>query len=544
MTDFSALSDSDLRALSSGDISKVSDEGLKHITGHTVMPSQAVAPPSVGFGGRFLQGLRDPINGINQIAQHVIGNGQAIDQELAAKEQMYQGARSNQGQSGFDVPRTLGNVVSAIPATIAGAVMAPEAGAGALLAAGGGALSSLTQPVTDGDFGTGKLQQAALGGVTGGLGNTVAKGLGSILKGASVGESQKFLQNAGVTLTPGQLLGGKLKQIEDKATSLPLVGPLINNARQNGIADFNQAAYARALGPISGAMPDTVGREGLNSVKKQVSEYYNSLLPHLNFVADDKFKSEVSLLRDNLKGNLGPNGSERFDSIIGHNMTSRMSPNGNMNGDSVKNVLEDIGNQVNKYSLGDTHDRQTADALSTVKKAIQDSLMRNNPEYADKLKNADTAYANYVRLSKAASMAPQGDANAGTFTPSQLASAVKGSDKSVRKDAYSRGQSLMQDLSDAGNKVLPNKYPDSGTAGRLGFGDLLTGGALGALSTSHPIALPAAAMLAGAYTKPGMGLANSLLTKRTPALQAAGDLINRKALPASQIAAALLSHNF
>jgi hypothetical protein len=497
---------------------------------------------------RFKQGLMDPFTGIYQLGAHALGNASALDQRIKSDEQQYQQSRLSQGQSGIDLARMVGNIVSGVPTAIAGAAMIPEAAtaglAGAGIAAGGGALSSLTQPVTDGDFGTGKLQQAALGGVTGGLGNTVAKGLGSILKGASVGESQKFLQNAGVTLTPGQLLGGKLKQIEDKATSLPLVGPLINNARQNGIADFNQAAYARALGPISGAMPDTVGREGLNSVKKQVSEYYNSLLPHLNFVADDKFKSEVSLLRDNLKGNLGPNGSERFDSIIGHNMTSRMSPNGNMNGDSVKNVLEDIGNQVNKYSLGDTHDRQTADALSTVKKAIQDSLMRNNPEYADKLKNADTAYANYVRLSKAASMAPQGDANAGTFTPSQLASAVKGSDKSVRKDAYSRGQSLMQDLSDAGNKVLPNKYPDSGTAGRLGFGDLLTGGALGALSTSHPIALPAAAMLAGAYTKPGMGLANSLLTKRTPALQAAGDLINRKALPASQIAAALLSHNF
>jgi hypothetical protein len=64
------------------------------------------------------------------------------------------------------------------------------------------------------------------------------------------------------------------------------------------------------------------------------------------------------------------------------------------------------------------------------------------------------------------------------------------------------GDALMQDIATAGQNVLPNKIPDSGTAGRLGLG-ILAGGGVGYLS---PIALAGGALAAGAYTRPGQAV--------------------------------------
>ena len=50
----------------------------------------------------------------------------------------------------------------------------------------------------------------------------------------------------GIGLTPGQNAGGWLKSMEDKATSIPLVGDVINSARRRGLTEFNAAAIERA----------------------------------------------------------------------------------------------------------------------------------------------------------------------------------------------------------------------------------------------------------------------------------------------------------
>lgn len=127
-------------------------------------------------------------------------------------------------------------------------------------------------------------------------------------------------------------------------------------------------------------------------------------------------------------------------------------------------------------------------------------LSRNNPaQLAKELANADAAYAKYVRLRNAGVAAAN---NEGVFTPSQLMGAVKKADNSVGKGAMATGDALMQDIATAGQNVLPNKIPDSGTAGRLGLG-ILAGGGLGYL---NPVALAGGALAAGAYTRPGQAV--------------------------------------
>ena len=88
-------------------------------------------------------------------------------------------------------------------------------------------------------------------------------------------------------------------------------------------------------------------------------------------------------------------------------------------------------------------------------------------------------------------------AKEGVFTPGQLLNAIRQNDSSVRDRATSRGAALMQDWATQGQKVLGDKYPDSGTAGRMFLG----GGALasGAVNPAIPIALAGGA---AAYTSP------------------------------------------
>ena len=102
------------------------------------------------------------------------------------------------------------------------------------------------------------------------------------------------------------------------------------------------------------------------------------------------------------------------------------------------------------------------DAYAQSLKAIRENLARSNPEYANELKRVNTAFANYSIIRDAGSKANTAE----KFTPAQLAAAVRKSDESAGKGKYATGKALMQDLTDAGQLILPSTIPDSGTAGR------------------------------------------------------------------------------
>jgi hypothetical protein len=72
------------------------------------------------------------------------------------------------------------------------------------------------------------------------------------------------LLGEGVPMTPGQIIGGMAKRIEDKAVSLPVVGDAIIGAQRRSVEGFNRAALNRVLKPI-GEKATKIGREGLEA---------------------------------------------------------------------------------------------------------------------------------------------------------------------------------------------------------------------------------------------------------------------------------------
>ena len=361
----------------------------------------------------------------------------------------------------------LGNVATMLPAALfPGAASIPGAGIT------GAAMGAITPTKTD----ESRMQNMAVGAASGVLGSAATKGISRVLN-PQTREAVRLLLNEGVTPTPGQILGGTAQKIEDKLTSAPILGDVISSAREKGLNEFQRAAYRRALDPINAQAPQQTGREGITAVRDALSSAYNTLASKLSFKADNQFNSSLTQLRQ-MAQTLPPQQQQAFDSVIATQLTGKMTPAGLMNGETLKAVESELGRLARGYRGDASFDnRQLGDAISQVQRLVRENLSRMNPQYADELSSINAGYANYARLRDAAG---RSGADMGNFTPSQLAAAVRGGDASVGKGGYATGNALMQDLSDAGKSVLSQKYPDSGTAGRLSMPALLAGAGAGA----------------------------------------------------------------
>jgi hypothetical protein len=460
------------------------------------------------------EGVRNAVNSANNYLADKTGlvgripEG-GVDQQIAQNEQSYQEARKASGRDGIDAARITGNIASTLPiASVKALQLVPGKGLMDLgniaRAAVQGGIAGSAQPVTSGNFGDEKLKQIGSGAAFGAASAPVGAALGRVIS-PQTSKEVKTLMDQGVTPTAGQILGGRLQSVEDRLMSVPLLGDAITTGRKRASEELNRAAYARALtGTGVDAKTLPVGREGIAAVKETLGQAYDNLLPKLSFRPDQQFASELSNLRQ-MASNLAPTEARRFESLLNEHL-SKLSPNGSMTGETFKVLESSLGNEAKRFSGSpDAYQKELGGALKEALNVFRSGLVRSNPQMAQELAALNKNYANYAILRNAGSRA--GDMSGG-FTPSQLAAAVRASDRSAGKGAGATGQALMQDLSDAGVKVLNSKYPDSGTVGRA----LLAGG-LGAGAVANP-AILAAGAAALPYTKSGQKIMAALLARR------------------------------
>jgi hypothetical protein len=325
--------------------------------------------------------------------------------------------------------------------------------------------------------------------------------------------AQQALADAGVTqMTPGQLIGGMSKGIEDAATSIPLLGHFIQNARGRSIESFNKAVANQALEPIGERLSarTPAGHPAVDEVATKLGDAYDSLLPKLNFIPDRQYAVDMNQIRTGQVARLPSETAKQFESIV----DSVLGPPAPMNGRMLKDIESELSHEAANYkSSSVTSERNLGQALDGVVKAIRTNLERSNPDHAAELGRINSGWAMYARMRGAAANRATSE---GVFTPSDLLSAVKRGDKSVGKGSFARGDALMQDFAEAGQKVLPSKIPDSGTAGRA-----LTAGAIGALSGGagaffgYPGIAAAGAAALAPYTRPSMALLNRYVRPTT-----------------------------
>jgi hypothetical protein len=477
-----------------------------------------------------------------------VNDAQQGVKNLASQNQPYAAANP--------ITNTVGNIGGNIGATAPLAALAPAAatasalgriGTGAALGAASGAMapSDSSNP----DYWGQKASQAGTGAAFGAGGSVLANALGKVITGAT-GTAQRQLADAGVTMTPGQALGGGFARTEEKLTSVPILGDMIKNAQQRSVQSFNKAIYNDVLAPIGKTYTgDEIGQAGVKAVKGDISQAYNGALSNMTFKATDPaFQADIGNLTQMAKS-LPASQQQTFTNVLKTQIFGKLGPQGNMDGETLKGVQSELSRTAKGYLSDPSYDnRQLGAAISEMKNAVDSSLARYNaPQDVSVLQAANAAFAKYARLRAAAGSKGAMD-NGGVFTAAQMQGAVRSADSSVGKGSVATGDALMQKLSGAGQAVLGSKYPDSGTPGRAALmgliGALGGGGATAAGFGAPALAAGGAGVLAALpYTGLGQRAAQAALMARPAFAQPVGQFVQKGASPfAAALGAALVNH--
>jgi len=497
---------------------------------------QPVSAPSSGL----LMGIKEPISGAaqllpkglefissagglapNPVSQFFGSEAERVRAMNAAEEQAYQQQRQAQGETGFDVGRLVGNVVS--PANLAVGVRAAQgaralgAGVGTQAAAAGAAQGAMQPVNAPTGFAEEKATQIGLGAVAGKVGEAAVSATGKVLN-PLASKAEQTMRDLGVTPTPGQTLGGMYKKAEDFAQNLPLVGGQIRNAREKVLFDFNKGVINKALDKVGDKLPENVvGRDAVAYAAEQVSNKYDEVLSKMKFDLD--FKTTSGILNALNKANL-PSVAQREEATnVLNNIALNKFSGKTLTGAEYKSIESDLAKEVIKYKNSQSaSDRNIGDALDGVLKNFKTELYQQNQRYTPQLRRVDSAYGDLKIMERAA--ANTGAEN-GVFTPKQYSLAVKQSDITRQKSAFARGTARGQELSEAALKTI-GQDANSTLEGRLAIGSL---GGIAALS-KPVVSIPAIAGASALYSPMGIRAADVALRQRPELVRKMGQSIS------------------
>lgn len=452
-----------------------------------VSTKRAVTP----LGERIQTGLMDPIVGaaqlmdkaINPVRQFVSPGATSMEDVVRERDANYQ------APEGIDFGRAVGTVAN--PMSWAGGTgtlklsLAQLAKLGAGAGAAQAALGPTAADLSGSDFATEKAKSMAIGGTIGAALPFAARGLRegfAPLNPIKPTREAQALMAQGVQPTVGQARGGWANSVEQKLTAVPIIGDVIQGARNRAQDDFQKVALQRAM---TGST-DVPGKEYLvaNTVEeanKVASQLYEDVVPHLKPHQDVITKSYEKLQEARANPQLTKEGRK----ILSDLTKSYFDGFGKREGATIKQLDSQIGYDIRKYAAGDPNHQAIADGLMEVQRGFREGLESGLPaEFRGALKDANQIFRNLIPFNKAASA--RADEK---VLPRALQRALA---RQSRTDA----SRFADDLIDPAVSVLPNTVPDSGTAGRmlLGLGTLGGGAVTGLLplATAGAIAAPAA----------------------------------------------------
>jgi hypothetical protein len=469
-----------------------------HISGQAPAPE---APKDNSALGGFIGGVMKPLDNLTSAAMNIPGLsaldqvGQAMglpsaQQATAHNDQL----RQNNTRTGY---QTLGNIVGTLPT-----MMLP----GGTLVQGGASGALLTDKKTP----AGVAIDSTIGAVGSKLVGAAANGLAWAAK-PVVSKTAQVLHDAGIDLTLGQMARGSkslgsqmIAGIEDRAAGLPLIGDVVKAARARGTEQLNKKLASDALAQIGEKLPTKIsaGHELVDLVQDKLSEKYQQVVPNLVGRIDQQFGQDLAAAK--AVTNILPRDKQRqFKAILDNVFTNRMDPGGrSISGQALKDAESRLGKLARDYGKStDTDQRILSEAITEAQRALRSMAARSDKSGVI-LQNINKGYAKFKLIQAAANLD-------NVVYPNSLL-------RQANKTGFN------QELARAAFEMLPNKIPDSGTAGRVMAGQMLLGGgggaALGAFSTPAA-AVPLAA--SALYTKPGMTALNKFVFRNTGAGSAA-----------------------
>ncbi len=395
----------------------------------------------------------------------------------------------------------------------------------------GGGVAGAMQPVVSSaeqSFAEQKAKQIAGGVVAGGVGAGATKAVGQAFN-PLVSKAEQTMKDLGVQMTPGQLMGGQTKNIEEFAANMPLIGSYIADAKEKAIFSFNKGVINKALGKIEEKLPaDVIGRDAVQFANEAVDKAYDDVLSKMAFQLD--YKTFVNINKAIKQPPSAPQ-RQQVKEIIDQVVYSRLPKTGKVSGEEYKAIESDLRKTAQEYGNSSmASDRAVGQALKEALTQMKTSLRQQNPEQNSVLRRVDSAYGDIEVMRTAASNT--GALN-GVFTPKQYQQAVRQRDVTRNKRSFASGQARGQDVADAGVDIL-GKSADSTLEGRLamqaaGGWSLIQNPAVGAAIT---VASPLL------YSAPGLRAMEALLRSRPEVARRLGDVLTKRATKEGSITSA------
>jgi hypothetical protein len=384
----------------------------------------------------------------------------------------------------------------------------------------------------------GAAEGAGIGAVAGLGGNYLGRMGGSSLRGVtapSVGYIEREIPGA---MTIGQAVGqsgrfGKaVKSIEDRLSGLPVVGDAINARRIEGLQKLNVRAFDKALEPI-GEKSGKFGEEAVADAQDKVGNAFRTALggkvanvDH-DFIADaQQAKAAINALPPRVAGEV----NDGIDNIVKNYIDPQSL---SLTGENLQPMLQELRDLKGAYyDSKDPLKKRIGAAIDQFSSGVESMFDRQAPDVMPAYKAAKKAQQRLYTLQDAVLRAKSSskDGNA-LFTTGQLGMADRSSTINYGgKNKAAAGGGEFHDLQRNAQEVLPNKVPDSGTAGRLIVpAALLSAGAGADAEGAGGKGLTLAALISLAYSRAGQRALTAAVLKRGAAAKAAGRAVTQAA---------------
>lgn len=472
------------------------------------------------------QGLADPIEGAAALASLVPGVSRAA-RAIPGFPAVERGAEAMRREAasapGTRFVTDLANPLNWVVPEAAGAAVPADLALGVARPAVAGAVAALEQPPSGKATPGGEAWQAALGAA----GGSILDSLGRVI-GHAVSPAKQALIDQGVRLTPGAQLGWLGRELASVAGQLPGIDEPVIGGNLRMIDDYNRAMYAKALAPIGKKPGAGVGNEGLEMLRREIGQVYDSAIPGLSFRVNPGFAADLQRAR----ASLPTSGAQAaFDDALYRafpHLASKAPAWKEITGEELATRLSQLRSAAR--SLRDSPDaerREAGIALRDIARSIAVNSTEREPGAKAARNAADFAYQHYRIIRNAA----KGGAMEGRFTPAHLLAAIE---KMAPEVQAKEGRALMQREAQAALRVIgdPALKPSRGVRG--GLTEALMGYLLGTHPAGGGLAAALGAGFVGGHTETGMNLLRR--ATMSPERTALGALI-RKGVPAVGIAA-------
>ena len=358
-----------------------------------------------------------------------------------------------------------------------------------------------------------------------GLGMAAPSAVKRTLK-PSPDEDIKILREAGVRLTPAQTVGGRVDTVEEAASrALFGGGDMALSSRRRAFNDFNTAYLNSAGEKIGFQLPnDLKPHERMKAIGKAFDDQYDAIRAQMSVAPDQELLDDIADLRSVIRdgSTFTPENAARLEKLLDDQLVRRTA--NPIGGDEYKSLQSLLKKRKRAFAKNDN--QELADGVENMQAILDNAARRRSPpEAVAALDNADRGFALLAQAQEAAKMAGN---KPGEFSPAQILSRQRALDTRNRSRSFVEGDMEGQRLAEAGQSVLGNVLPSSGTVERLAAAS--AAGAAGSLLS--PWALLPNAMV-GAVNAPVVRdvLPAIIAGKRPAPVEALGDLMERYKVP-------------